>query len=103
METAGILKGTIGQTHPDLIIAIDVLATRGVHRLGTTIQLTDTDIHPDSGMDNHRYSLTKESPGMSVLATGVPTAAGVVAVVHDTMSALVQVLSENESIGGAGS
>ena len=103
METAEILKGIIGQTHPDLIIAIDALAARSVHRLGTTIQLTDTGIHPGSGVGNHRHSLTKESLGVPVLAIGVPTVVGAAAIVHDTVSALVRVLSENENTKGTGS
>ncbi len=48
METAQILHGIIGETSPDLVIAIDALAARSVRRLCTTIQLTDTGIHPGS-------------------------------------------------------
>ena len=88
METAEILKGIIHETHPDLIIAIDALAARSVRRLGTTIQLTDTGIHPGSGVGNHRHSLTKESLGVPVMAIGVPTVVGAAAIVHDTVSAL---------------
>ena len=44
METAQILHGIIGETSPDLVIAIDALAARSVRRLCTTIQLTDTGI-----------------------------------------------------------
>ena len=73
MESAEILKGIIHETKPDLIIAIDALAARSVKRLGTTIQLTDTGIHPGSGVGNHRHSLTEESLGVPVMAIGVPT------------------------------
>ena len=73
METAQILHGIIGETSPDLVIAIDALAARSVRRLCTTIQLTDTGIHPGSGVGNHRHSLTKESLGVPVIAIGVPT------------------------------
>ena len=103
METAEILKGIIHETHPDLIIAIDALAARSVRRLGTTIQLTDTGIHPGSGVGNHRHSLTKESLGVPVMAIGVPTVVGAAAIVHDTVSALVGVLAENEGTRGTGS
>lgn len=102
METAEILMGIISQIHPDLIIAIDALAARSVRRLGTTIQLTDTGIHPGSGVGNHRHSLTKESLGVPVLAIGVPTVVGAAAIVHDTVSALVRVLSENDNTRGTG-
>ncbi|MCC8025110.1 MAG: GPR endopeptidase [Clostridium sp.] len=102
METAEILMGIISQTNPDLIIAIDALAARSVRRLGTTIQLTDTGIHPGSGVGNHRHSLTRESLGVPVLAIGVPTVVGAAAIVHDTVSALVRVLSENDNTRGTG-
>ncbi|HJB06952.1 MAG TPA: GPR endopeptidase [Candidatus Enterocloster faecavium] len=97
METAEILKGIIQETKPDLVIAIDALAARSVRRLGTTIQLTDTGIHPGSGVGNHRHSLTKESLGVPVMAIGVPTVVGAAAIVHDTVSALIRTLAHSES------
>ncbi|MCB7320809.1 GPR endopeptidase [Lacrimispora sp. 210928-DFI.3.58] len=103
METAEILKGIIHETQPDIVIAIDALAARSVRRLGTTIQLTDTGIHPGSGVGNHRHSLTRESLGIPVLAIGVPTVVGAAAIVHDTVSALIGVLSGNETTKGTGS
>ena len=103
METAQILHGIIGETSPDLVIAIDALAARSVRRLCTTIQLTDTGIHPGSGVGNHRHSLTKESLGVPVIAIGVPTVVGAAAIVQDTISALLAVLEENECAKGTGS
>lgn len=95
METAEILKGIISETTPDLLIVIDALAARSVRRLGTTIQLTDTGIHPGSGVGNHRSSLTLESLGVPVLAIGVPTVVGAAAIVHDTVSTMIKVLSQD--------
>lgn len=103
METAEILRGIIRETRPDMVIAVDALAARSVRRLGTTIQLTDTGIHPGSGVGNHRHSLTRESLGVPVLAIGVPTVVGAAAIVHDTVSALVGVLSEHEQTKETGS
>jgi len=88
METAEILKGIIHETKPDLVIAIDALAARSIRRLGTTVQLTNTGIHPGSGVGNHRHSLTMDSLGIPVLAIGVPTVVGAAAIVHDTIAAL---------------
>lgn len=95
MESAEILNGIIHETKPNLIIAIDALAARSVKRLGTTIQLTDTGIHPGSGVGNHRHSLTKESLGVPVMAIGVPTVVGAAAIVHDTVSAMIAALSKD--------
>ncbi len=89
METAEILKGVIGETKPEILIVIDALAARSIRRLGTTIQLTDTGIHPGSGVGNHRHSLTKESLGVPVLAVGVPTVVGAAAIVHDTVNTMI--------------
>lgn len=102
METAEILKGVIRETKPDLVIAIDALAARSIRRLGTTIQVTDTGIHPGSGVGNHRHSLTKESLGVPVLAIGVPTVVGAAAIVHDTVNTMIETLSNSMSTKGMG-
>ncbi|MEY8336736.1 GPR endopeptidase [Lachnospiraceae bacterium 62-35] len=102
METAEILRGIIKETKPKAIIAIDALAARSVKRLGTTIQLTDTGIHPGSGVGNHRHGLTKDSLGIPVLAIGVPTVVGAAAIVQDTVYAMIKVLEENPGTRGVG-
>lgn len=102
METAEIVKGVIRETKPDLLIVIDALAARSIRRLGTTIQLTDTGIHPGSGVGNHRHSLTRDSLGVPVLAVGVPTVVGTAAIVLDTVDTMIKTLSENVSTRGLG-
>ena len=95
METAEILKGIVREAKPDLLIVIDALAARSIRRLGTTIQLTDTGIHPGSGVGNHRHSLTKESLGVPVLAVGVPTVVSAAAIVYDTVDVMTETLKKN--------
>ena len=73
METAEIIKGVIKETCPGVVIVVDALAARSVQRLGVTIQLADTGIHPGSGVGNHRNSLTEDVLGIPVFAIGVPT------------------------------
>ncbi len=102
METAEILKGIISETRPDMLIVIDALAARSIRRLGTTIQLTDTGIHPGSGVGNHRHSLTVDSLGIPVLAIGVPTVVGAAAIVHDTVNTMIQTLASSMSTKGMG-
>jgi len=102
METAEILQGVIREARPDLLIVIDALAARSIRRLGTTIQLTDTGIHPGSGVGNHRHSLTRDSLGIPVLAIGVPTVVGAAAIVHDTIGAMIQTLSQSSATKGMG-
>lgn len=103
METAEILKGIIRQTCPDVVVAVDALAARSIRRLGTTIQLTDTGIHPGSGVGNHRGSLTRESLGVPVIAIGVPTVVGTAAIVYDTVDTMIQTLNRHASTKGMGS
>ena len=73
MESAEIIRGIIGETRPDAVLAVDALAARSAERLAVTIQLSDTGIHPGSGVGNHRNGLTEESLGVPVFALGVPT------------------------------
>lgn len=73
IETEEIVRGVVGHIHPDLVIAVDALAARSLYRVGTTIQLSDSGIHPGSGVGNKRIGLTQESLGTRVVAVGVPT------------------------------
>lgn len=100
METAEIVKALTDQIHPDLILVIDALAARSVTRLGTTIQLSNTGIHPGSGVGNHRHSLTEESLGVPVIAIGVPTVVGAAAIVTDTLDTLIDVLKQESGTAG---
>lgn len=96
METAVIIKGVVNETMPDVVIAIDALAARNSKRLNTTIQVTDTGIHPGSGVGNHRRAITKESIGTNVIAIGVPTVIDTPTIVYDTLENLLKALSVSE-------
>lgn len=85
METAEIIKGVIDQTTPDIVIVIDALAARTLHRLNRTIQITDTGIHPGSGVGNHRNALTQDSLGIPVIAIGIPTVVDAATIVRDAL------------------
>ena len=54
METYEIIKGVADSMSPDVIFVIDALAARNTKRLNRTIQITDTGIHPGSGVGNKR-------------------------------------------------
>lgn len=72
VETAEIVKGVVESAKPDLIIAIDSLASRRAARISTTIQLSDAGISPGSGVGNTRAGLNAQSLGIPVIAIGVP-------------------------------
>ena len=96
METLEIIQGVAGETHPDLIVAIDALAARSTRRLNRTIQITDTGIHPGSGVGNHRDGLTSKTLGVKVIGIGVPTVVDAATIVHDSMAHLLDTLEESE-------
>lgn len=102
METVEIIKGVVGETKPDLIIAIDALAARSSKRLNRTIQIADTGINPGSGVGNHRNAITEETVGVPVLAIGVPTVVDAATIVNDTMENFIAALEESESLKGVG-
>ncbi|MBE5906582.1 MAG: GPR endopeptidase [Lachnospiraceae bacterium] len=86
METSEIVKGIITITRPALCIVIDALAARSIKRLNRTIQLSDTGIHPGSGVGNHRHGLTKETLGIPVFSLGIPTVVDAATIVSDVVS-----------------
>lgn len=96
METYEIVKGVVEMIAPDVLIAIDALAARGVRRLGRTIQMTDAGVHPGSGVGNHRKGLNKKTLGIPVLGIGIPTVVDAATIVHDAVEHLLQALEESE-------
>lgn len=73
IESGEIIQGVVEKMKPDCLIVVDALASRSVHRLYASIQISDTGIIPGSGVGNHRMALNKETMGIPVIALGVPT------------------------------
>jgi len=73
IESSEVVQGIVDRTKPDVIIAIDALASRSLERINTTIQIADIGIHPGSGIGNKRRGLTQEILGVPCIAIGVPT------------------------------
>ena len=88
METTEIVKGVIKESQTDIVIVIDALAARSVKRLNRTIQVTDTGIHPGSGVGNHRKGLTQDSLGIPVIAIGIPMVVDARTIVIDAIENL---------------
>ena len=85
MESAEIIKGVVEKTKPNMVLVVDALAARSTKRLNRTIQITNTGIHPGSGVGNHRNSITAESLGIPVIAVGVPTVVDAATIVNDVL------------------
>lgn len=93
IETQEIIQAVAEKTHPAAVIAIDALASRSMDRLGRTIQIADTGIHPGSGVGNKRKGLDFESLGVPVIAVGVPTVADAATVADDAVAAVLSHIS----------
>lgn len=86
IETSDIIESIVNSIKPDYIIAIDSLASKSIERLNKTIQITDTGIHPGSGIGNKRKELSYETLGIPVIAIGVPTVVDATVIVSDTIN-----------------
>lgn len=89
IETGDIIKGIVDRIRPDVVIAIDALASRKLTRVNTTIQVTDTGINPGSGLGNYRNPLNRQSLGIPVIAIGVPTVVDAATVARDAIQMLI--------------
>lgn len=85
MESLEIIKGIVNETHPDVIIVIDALAARSSKRLNRTIQISDTGIHPGSGVGNHRNGITRQALGIPVISVGIPMVVDAATIVADSL------------------
>lgn len=92
IETIEIIKGLVEKIKPDLVVAVDALASRKMERISTTIQISDTGINPGSGIGNNRGTLDKEILGIPVIAIGVPTVVDAATIVNDTLDLIINSL-----------
>ncbi|MBO0994000.1 GPR endopeptidase [Bacillus sp. SD088] len=90
IETSDIIFGVIEKSNPDFVIAIDALASRSIERVNATIQISDTGIHPGSGVGNKRKELSKETLGVPVISIGVPTVVDAVTITSDTIDFILK-------------
>ncbi len=85
MESSEILEALVKRYNPKLVVVIDALASRSIHRVNQTIQITDAGINPGSGVGNKRKGITKKSLGCDVIAIGVPTVVDITSIVSDSL------------------
>ena len=93
IETGEIIQGIVNNVKPDLVIAIDALASRSLERVGTTIQIADTGINPGSGVGNKRKALSIDTLGVPVIAIGCPTVVYASTIAQDTVDAVMASLA----------
>ena len=86
LETSEVIASIVNQFKPDFLIAIDALASQSVERVNKTIQMTDTGIHPGSGVGNSRKEISYETLQIPCIAIGVPTVVDAVTIEADTIN-----------------
>lgn len=86
IETSDLITSIIKTINTDFVIVIDALASQSIERVNRTIQMTDTGIHPGSGIGNKRKEISLETLGKPVIAIGVPTVVDAVTIVSDTIN-----------------
>lgn len=85
LETSAIIRGIINVLKPDLVIAIDSLASSSLDHVNKTIQITDTGVAPGSGVGNKREELSIDTLGVPVIGIGTPTVVDAATIVNDTI------------------
>jgi len=99
IETGEIVKGIVEKVQPDIIIAIDALASRKLERVNTTIQIADTGISPGSGVGNKRMDISHETMGRPVISIGVPTVVDAATMANDAIDLVLDNLIKHSEKG----
>lgn len=85
IDSALFLQKAAEAAQASVILAVDALAARSPERIGTTIQLSDSGIHPGSGIGSHTTPLRRESMGIPVIGIGIPTLIDTATLVWDVL------------------
>ncbi|MDO5568942.1 MAG: GPR endopeptidase [bacterium] len=93
IETFTFIKNVVNSIKPNFVLVVDSLAASSMDRMNKTIQLTNTGIHPGSGVGNGRQELSIETLNVPVIAIGVPTVVNLSTIVDDTLDYLLKHLS----------
>ena len=86
METSEVVSEIIKLVKPKFVIVIDSLASSSINRLNKTIQITDTGIHPGSGIGNNRKEISEKLFNIPIIAIGIPTVVDSSVLVNDTIN-----------------
>lgn len=97
IETSEFVSSITSLVKPNFLIIVDALASLSLERVNKTIQMTDTGIHPGSGIGNKRKEISKEILGVPVIAIGIPTVVDAVTIVSDTINYMYKNYSYTKS------
>ena len=85
IETFDIIYGTCQQFAPDLVIAVDALATKNLGKVNHVIQLSSAGVQPGSGVGNRTKALSAEELGIPLICLGVPTVVDCASITYDVL------------------
>lgn len=94
IETSEIITSVCNEIKPDIVIAIDSLASSSINRLGTTIQLSNTGITPGAGVRNKREGINQNTLNVPVIAIGVPTVVDMATITSEAIDKMVEVTKQ---------
>lgn len=86
IESFAIVNSIAGSFSPDLIIAVDALATRNISRINRVVQINNTGIQPGSGVGNHRMSLSQKTLHVPVISVGIATVTSIGAILQEALA-----------------
>ena len=99
IETGETVAGLVERVKPDLVIAVDALASRSVSRINSTIQIADTGLSPGAGVGNRRKALNEETLGVKVISIGVPTVVDAATLAGDTIERITEQMAVSAGSG----
>lgn len=99
IETSEIITSVCNEVKPDIVIAIDSLASSSINRLGTTIQLSNTGITPGAGVRNKREGINQNILNVPVIAIGVPTVVDMATITSEAIDKMVEVTTQKIESG----
>lgn len=88
VESSKLVACVCGLLKPDLVIAIDSLASRECERIGTSFQINNTGIIAGSGVGQHGNAITSATIGCPIIAVGVPMITYAASLVYRTIEGL---------------
>lgn len=100
IETGEVIKAVVEKIKPNLIVAVDALASRKLERVNRTIQIGTSGIAPGSGIGNKRMEISERTLGIPVVAIGVPTVVDAATMANDTIDMVLDEMIAQSEQGG---
>lgn len=83
LESIKLIKSISKDIKATKVIVIDALKASKINRLLKTIQITNSGMHPGSGINNDRGELSKKTLNIEVIAIGVPTVVDIKTIINN--------------------